>query len=436
MPGSNHSLNSNEVGSLLRTMVDSFTPLRLPNFRLYLGGQAISMLGSWMQGTAQAWVVWRLTESTAALGIVATLNSLPILLLGPFTGVWADRFDRRRVLIGTNLIAMVLALLMGGLIHTDAVRLWHVYAMAALLGCVNAMHIPSQQAFIGDLVGVGQVRKGFTLNAMLDQVTRMIGPSVAGFMIGAVGEAPAFWLNGLSFIVVIVSLLAVKASQELQGGSSNPLLEFREGIHFVRTQPRIQDLILFTAMTTLLGFVNTQLFPAIAAKQLLGGPETLGTLMGVFGAGSFFSAFILTPLLQRVRVTGLAMAGVIMWTGVWFAVFATTRLLALSYAAVFFAAFAQPVVLATVKGLLQVLAPPNMRARVLSLQVMVAVGLQPLAFLYVGYAAQFFGSTPVIQLNGALMIAAPLLLLALRPALRSWDTQEEERRSAQAAGEK
>jgi MFS family permease len=314
---------------------------------------------------------------------------------------------------------------MGGLIYTGAVRLWHVYILAGILGCVNALDIPSQQAFIGDLSGVEHVRKGFTLNAIMEQVMRMLGPSVAGLMIGGFGEAPAFWLNGLSYVAVIASLFAVKATQERQVSSSNPFMEFRAGLSFVRRKPRIQDLILLTAMTTLFGFVNTQLFPEIADNLLHGGPETLGTMMGTFGAGSFFSALLLTPLLQRVKRTGLALAAIIAWSGFWFGAFSFSSWLPFSLLAIFCAAFAQPVVLTTVKGLLQVLAPSNMRARVLSLQVMIAVGIQPLSALTVGFAAQFTGSSHVIRTNGTLMIIAAALLLAIRPALRVWDPQDE-----------
>lgn len=405
--------------------METLSPLRSRNFRIYLGGQGVSMLGNWMQGTAQAWVVWRLTGSTAALGIVAMLNTLPVLLLGPFSGVWADRLDRRKLLIYTNILAMTLAVIMGGLVYTGEVRIWHVYILAGILGCVNALDIPSQQAFIGDLSGVEHVRKGFTLNAIMEQVMRMIGPSVAGLMIGGFGEAPAFWLNGLSYVAVIASLFSVKATQERQISASNPLMDFREGLSFVRRKPRIQDLILFTAMTTLFGFVNTQLFPEIADHLLRGGPETLGTMMGAFGAGSFFSALLLTPILQRVRRTGLALAAIIAWSGFWFGAFSLSNWLPFSLLAIFCAAFAQPVVLTTVKGLIQVLAPSNMRARVLSLQVMIAVGTQPISSLTVGFVAQLVGSSYVIRTNGMLMIVAAALLLAFRPALRIWDPLDE-----------
>lgn len=420
--------------TLLDHLMDTLSPMRNRNFRIYLSGQGVSMLGNWMQGTAQAWVVWRVTGSTAALGIVAMLNTLPVLLLGPFSGVTADRLDRRRLLIYTNLLAMALAILMGTLVYTDAVRLWHVYVIAGILGCVNALDIPSQQAFLGDLSGVDQVRKGFTLNAIMEQVTRVIGPSAAGWMIGGLGEAPAFWLNGMSYLAVLASLVTVKANQERHVYSvGNPLSDFREGLNFVRSKPRIQDLILFTAMTTLFGFVNTQLFPEIADRLLRGGPETLGMMMGTFGAGSFISALLLTPLLQRIQRTGWALSAVIAWTGFWFGVFSYSSWLPFSLVAIFFAAFAQPVVLTTVKGLLQVLAPPNMRARVLSLQVMIAVGVQPLSSMTVGYVAQFVGSSHVIRTNGMLMILSAILILALRPPLRVWDPQEEDKEVAPSA---
>src|SRR5262249_35057421 len=152
---------------------ESFTPLRLPNLRIYLIGQAISLLGTWMQVTAQGWLVWELSHSEVALGIVSMLGSLPLLLFGLWAGVWADRLDRRKVLIGTQAVAMILAFILAALVWTNTVQLWHVYVLSFLLGCVTALDFPAQQAFLGDLASMTNVRKAIILNAMIFQIGRM-----------------------------------------------------------------------------------------------------------------------------------------------------------------------------------------------------------------------------------------------------------------------
>ena len=169
--------------------LDSFLPLRNWNLSVYLSGQAISLIGTWMQVTAQAWVVWSLTHSTAALGVVAMLGTLPILLLGPWTGVWADTLDRRRLLIVSQTSAMVLAITLALLVQTGVIQVWHVYVLATLLGIVTALDMPTQQAFIGDLSGMEQLRQAVVINNMLFQVSRMIGPALAGLVVARLGAA-------------------------------------------------------------------------------------------------------------------------------------------------------------------------------------------------------------------------------------------------------
>src|SRR2546426_6903322 len=200
--------------------LDSFLPLRNWNLRVYLSGQAISLIGTWMQVTAQAWVVWSLTHSTTALGLVAMLGTLPILLLGPWTGVWAAALDRSRVLVATQMGAMVLAATLAVLVQTGAIQVWHVYIFATLLGIVTALDMPAQQAFIGDLSGMEQVRQAVVINNMLFQVSRMLGPALAGLVVAQLGAAPAFWLNGVSFLAVIGRLLMVRADQVRRSGAA------------------------------------------------------------------------------------------------------------------------------------------------------------------------------------------------------------------------
>ena len=406
----------------LNAFADSFSPLRVRNLRIYLSGQAVSLIGTWMQMTAMSWVVWQLSHSEAALGIVNALGSLPLLLLGPWAGVWADRLDRRRVLLVTESVAMTMAFTLAALVQTGHIQLWHVYLLAALLGVVNALDLPAQQAFIGDLSGLDQVRKAVVVNAMTNQLSRMLGPAIAGWVIGALGLAPAFWLNGTSFVAVLATLMAVHGNQTPKPFSGNPLTEFREGLRFIGRQPRIQDLLFFTGLAVFFGIAaHMQLMPPFATDILHRGPETLGLLLGSTGLGSIVSSLFAVPILLRLRYTGRMLAIVLLFVGIFYVIFSFSRWLPLSLLCLFCTGAGIPVVMTTSNGLLQTLAPPDMRARLLSTWLMVGFGLQPLAALLVGVSARFLGAPLVMRACGLLMASLALLWLASRPALRHWE---------------
>ena len=209
-----------ERPSLLQTYTGSFAPMKNRNLRIYLGGQAISLLGTWMQVAAQSWVIWELTKSESALGIVVMLNSIPLLVLAPWAGAVADRFNRRLILLVTQGIAMLLAFALAILIQTDLIQIWHIYLSALILGIVSALDFPAQQAFIGDLSGMGQVRQAVTLNIMALQVARMLGPAIAGILLKTVGNAASFWINGFSFFVVLLSIFLVRSQQAPHAGGT------------------------------------------------------------------------------------------------------------------------------------------------------------------------------------------------------------------------
>lgn len=408
---------------------ETFSPLRNRNLRLYLSGQAVSLIGTWMQITAQSWVVWRLSRSEAALGLVGMLGTLPFLVLGPMAGTWADRFDRRRILVSTQTAAMLLAFTLAALVQSGLVRLWHVYLLATALGCVNALDMPSQQAFIGDMAGMDLVRKAVVVNGMIVQISRILGPTLAGLVVKAVGEGPAFWINGLSFLAVIASLVAVRAEQHhRQGGEAGG--RFTESLHFMLAQPRIFDLMVFTALVTLFGFSNGQILPAFADKTLHGDAGLFGTLMGASGLGALLSVLLLVPLAQRQRRAGLMVALTIAAAGVFFAIFSFTTAPGPAIVAFFLTGIPVPIVMTTNNGLIQVLAPSHMRGRLLTLYLMFSFGLQPLSNLWVGWMAQHLGAPTAIRVNGFSMLTIGLLML-LRPGLAAWVPA-----TSAAAGEK
>ncbi|MBC8172129.1 MAG: MFS transporter, partial [Anaerolineae bacterium] len=387
--------------NIITTLLQGFSPLKNTNFRIYAGGQFISLLGTWLQVTAQGWLVWELTGSEAALGVVTMLNTLPLLLLGPWAGVWADRLDRRKLLIWTQVGAMLLAFMMAALVQFELVQLWHVFALAAGLGIVNALDLPAQQTFLGDLTGMGEVRKAIGLNAAMLQFSRVLGPVFAGFLIATIGNAPAFWLNGLSFLAVIASLMAVRANQTRRATSNaRPLSQIMDAFRFLQTQPRLQDMFTFMALMTFFYWsIVLNLLPVVASKVLGGDATTLGTLQAASGAGAMVGLLLVVPLANTLHRTGLVLGASALWVGVWLFGFAASQVVWLSFLTLFTATLAAPVIFTMAIGTTQVIAPPDMRARLISLFTMISFGLQPVAALAVGVLAENFGVQPIILLN-------------------------------------
>ena len=434
--------------SVVSTLRDSFTPLRFPNFRIYLSGQAVSLIGTWLQVTAQAWLVWTLTGSEAASGIVAMLGALPFLLFGPWAGVLAERVDRRKLLIATQLAAMILAFVLAILVQTktvqiwhvfppwskpfndtnwglkvSVVQIWHVYILSFLLGTVNALDVPTQQTFLGDLSGTSEMRKAVNLNAMILQVSRMVGPAIAGLVIARIGIAPSFWVNGVSFLAVVASLVALRSKQvRSKQKDVRPMRDLAEALRYLRTQPRIQDLFIFSTLTVflVLSVLGSQL-PAVADKLLGGNAATLGALQAASGAGALIAVVFIMPIFQGLRRSGIALGFASVWMGCWLLVFSTSRVLLLSELALFFGSMGAPTVIASSLGLVQFMTPNEMRARVLSLFTMISFGLQAFAVLIVGFLAQRLGVATAIEINGLVLISAAIIMLTFRTEFRRWE---------------
>lgn len=409
---------------LFRTIKQGFSPLKLYNFRLYMSGQAVSLIGTWLQITAQSWVVWELTHSEAALGVVSMLGALPILLLGLWVGVLADRVNRRLLLIITQAGMMLLAFTLALLVQLKVVQLWHVYVLSTLLGIFSAIDFPTQQAFLGDLAGMSEVRKAVNLNAMFLQASRMVGPALAGWVIGNWGAATAFWINGVSFLAVIGSLLTVQAHQARGHNSGASVFsDLREGLRFLRGQPRIQDLLLLSICITFFALSLMNMMPAFAAEVLAGNAKTLGYLLASSGAGAFISTIFLLPVAQTRKRVGFLMGLAVIWAGLFFVLMSFFHWLPLAMGCLFATGLSLPLVIAMAMGLIQVLSPLQMRARLLSLFTMVSFGLQPLAAILIGVASESYGVARVMTINGSLLIITGLGMLALRKGLRDWQVQ-------------
>jgi len=379
-------------------------------------GQSVNLLGDWMQQTAQSWVVWELTHKVTALGITAFLSQIPFFIFGPWVGVIADRFDRRKILLLTQFLAMLFAFILAFLIQTNHLLLWHVYLLALLLGIVTAFNVTAEQAFIGDIVGPGNIQKAVALNNIINQLTRLIGPALAGWLIASVGITPAFWYNGISIIISIICILIIRSQREIKKPDGSGLMQFREGLNFLHNQKLLRLIILFAAIQTFFGMSIIQLLPAYSTVVLNGNAKTLGQLIGSAGAGALVGIVIVLPFVQKIKRSCIAIGGSVIWAGTWYVIFSFSRNLPLSMICQLMASLGAANVLTLSAGLMQELTPAHLRARVLSTFLMIIFGLQPIASYLVGRIADLIGINNTMLINGCCMVLLTLILLST-PAL-------------------
>jgi MFS family permease len=408
------------------TIRDNFAPLRDANFRLYLGGQAVSLIGTFLQVTAQSWVVWQLTHSEAALGIIGMLSSLPILFLSAYAGAWIDRLDRRKLLIGTQVVFMLLAFILAVLVQTNLVQIWHVYLLSFLLGAANALDGPAQQAFLGDLAGMGDLHKAINLNVMTFQLGRIVGPALAGLIVSRLGIASAFWLNGLSFVAVIASLALVRSHQEVHpdSGKVSPLRSVVEGVKYVRATPRLQDMFIFIVLVMMFFFaIPYNILPAVADKLLGGDAAILGALFAAVSIGGLTSLLFVVPIAQSFKRNSLVMVIAFFWLAFWITIFAHSHSLPLSLLALGMANLGGPVIGNTAMALVQVMSPPVVRGRVIALYTAVNFGTQMVASLWIGWSAQdsVMGVTSAIQFNAIMLVAGAVGIFLFRRTVVNYE---------------
>jgi MFS family permease len=400
----------------LQTIGVNFSPLRIKNIRIYMFGQTVNLLGDWMQQTAQAWVVWELTHKITALGIVAFLSQIPFFIFGPWVGVFSDRFDRRKILLITQVLTMLFAFILAFLIQTDRLILVHVYILAFLLGTVTAFNVTAEQAYIGDLAGPGNIPKAIALNNIINQLTRLIGPAIAGWLIAGIGVAPAFWYNGFSVIISIICIWIIRSKHEIKKAEGGGLKQFKEGLIFFRDQKLLRLIILFAAIQTFFGLSILQLLPAYSTVVLKGDASTLGQLIGSAGAGALAGIIIVLPFVQKIKRSCMAIGGAVIWAGCWYIAFSFSTSLSLSMVCQFMASLGAANVLTLSIGLAQELTPAHMRARIISTFLMIILGLQPVASYLVGRIADMIGINKIMLINGTCMVLLPVLLLTM-PAL-------------------
>ncbi len=392
--------------------------LRHRNYRLFFSGQLVSLVGTWMQQVAEAWLVYRLTGSAALLGVAGFASQIPVFLLATIGGTVADHTNRHRILVITQSTSMVLPLILAALVFTGRVHVWHVFALASTLGVVNAFDVPARQAFVVEMVGKEDLVNAIALNSSIVNGARTIGPAVAGVLLAAVGEGWCFLINGLSYVAVITGLLLMKMPARGKAMHPPPALAATvEGFRFVRRSPPIRDLLLLVGLVSFAGMSYSVLMPIFADSILHGGPKGLGLLMASAGFGSLCGALSIASR-SSTRGLGRVVALSAMTFGVGLMVFALSRAFWLSAALLFVVGMSMITQAASTNTLIQSMVPDALRGRVMAVYAMMFMGMSPIGALLQGALAERIGAPYTLVIGGCICVAGAIVFNIRLPALR------------------
>jgi MFS family permease len=396
----------------------TFAALRHRNYRLWFQGQLVSMVGTWMQITAQGFLVFQLTHSTAYLGYVGFANGVPSLLFMLFGGVIADRVARRKLLVITQSTMMLLAFLLAGLSFAQLVQPWHIILLALALGTANAFDAPAAQAFVLELVDRQDLTNAIALNATLFNLATVVGPTVAGLTYAAVGPAWCFTLNGVSFIAMIVALLRMRLPvHAVPPRTQSALAQLHEGVRYTLAQPLLRTLIAVPAVAALFGTAYATLLPAWAVEVLGGDAATNGLLQSARGAGSLLGALM------------LAAVGYAGWRGRWLTIgtfvyplvlllFAAVRTVPLSVAVLIGVGWGGMLLFNMANTLVQSHVSDELRGRVMSIYSLTFFGGMPLGALWSGALGHFIGAPLTIVVGALIVLGFAVRLWVRMPQVR------------------
>lgn len=410
-----------QASGLLRT----FSALRHRNYRLFFFGQMISQIGTWMQTTAQAWLVLELTHSALLLGLVGVLQYLPVMVFSLFGGVLADRFPKRTLLLVTQSVALVQASIMWLLVVTGTVQIWHILLLVALLGITNALDTPTRQAFVGEMVGREDLPNAIALNSSLVNMARVLGPGLGGVLIAWLDVAPLFLLNTISFIAVIIGLVMIDQrtlhalpARRTDDKKLSTFQSLREGLFYVWHMPTVLLVISVIGVIALFGINFNVMLPLFATDVFHAGPVGFGFISAAYGLGALFSALWVAwgnrkPSLRSLLIAAFAFSGLEI-------AFALSPFYTLSFPLIASVGFAQIVMTATANTTIQTVTPNSLRGRVISVYLLVYAGGMPLGNLLAGGLTTLFGAPISFLLGGIPCLVAAIVGWMMRaPAEKS-----------------
>ena len=397
----------------------AFRALRSRNFRLFFAGQSVSLIGTWMTRVATSWLVYRLTKSPFLLGAVSFAGQIPLFFLAPIAGVWVDRSDRHKMLILTQVLSMVQSFALAALALTGVITIWQLAALMLFQGFINALDMPARQSFLVQMVDSREeLPNAIALNSSMVNAARLIGPAIAGVIIGSLGEGVCFLMDGISYIAVIASLFAMRVPRQTKRPTEkNTFEELREGWRYVSGSESIRSILLLLALISLLGMPYTVLMPVFAGQVLHGGPHTLGYLMAAIGVGALLGAIGLA-----IRKTVLGLGRVIPLSAAIFGAalmgFAFSRSLWLSTVLLLAAGYGMMRNLAASNTLLQTILEEGKRGRVMSFYSMAFAGMSPFGSLLAGVAAARLGAPATVAASGVFCIVGAALFARQLPRMR------------------
>jgi MFS family permease len=400
---------------------ETFAALKHYNYRLWFAGQVVSLVGTWMQSTAQGYLIYQITHSPAYLGLVGFVGGAPTLLFTLFGGVIADRLPRRRLLVITQTSMMILAFILAALTFTNTVRPWHIIILAFLLGMANAFDAPARTSFVLELVDRETMTNAIALNSTMFNIATVVGPSVAGLTYAAIGPAWCFTLNGLSFIAVIIALLLMHIRLQMQPAHREAALaQLGEGIRFVVRNRLILSLIGSVGVVSVFGIGMMNLLPAWATDVLHGDVTTNGWLVSARGFGSLISALMLAywgtrKLRGRLWTYGAFIMPVMLF------VFAWIRWLPLSLVTLLGVGWGFMMITNNSQAIVQSLVPDALRGRVMGVYTLVFFGSMPIGSLLAGSVAQWIGEPVTVMLGASLLLVLAIAAWLFLPIIRRQD---------------
>jgi len=361
-----------------------------------------------MQSVAQGWLVYSLTKSPLHLGMVAAANALPILLFSLFGGLIADRYPKRNLLLITQALSIIPAVLLGFLVSRGTVTVWHVAALAAFLGTINALDIPVRQSFLAEMVGKGHIANAIALNSAAFNGARIIGPVIAGLAIAYLGIPACFYLNALSFVAVIIALYRIETRGEIRGRSEGMLRDFNKGIVFIRANRDMKNVFLLIAVFSVIGLPYISLLPIFAAEVFHAGPKGLGFLVGASGIGALTAALLIAARRDIKDKTRFMSFAALTFSAALF-LFSLSNIFWLSLLVIMAAGWGMVSYLAVANSVIQITVPDELRGRVMSLYSLVFLGTVPIGNAIMGIAADYLGTPHAVSVSGLICLLAACL---------------------------